>query len=66
MPKYTDFQEIERLVASDVLQFGVTTTRQIIDRISGTLGYSPSTATIAKVLKELGYKAQREYWQVNE
>ncbi len=37
----------------------VTSTRDIIEAVKSTVGFEPSTATVAEVLRELGYTPKR-------
>ncbi len=64
-----DMQRVRELVADYVEENGVTNTRQIADYISDSGLESPSTATIATILRELGYTAKRQpsfVWKHNK
>ena len=52
--------QIRRLIAEYVQMNGVTNTRDIADEVGATLGFTPSTATVSKVLQDLGYLPQRQ------
>lgn len=57
--------KLKQAVANYIEQHGVTSTRDIADGVKGYLGYCPSTATVAKVLREMGYSpkdAPKAWW----
>lgn len=59
-------KETEKAIADYIQQNGVTSTRDIAQGVSLVLGFTPSTATVAKVLRELGYtpKAAPKAWWI--
>jgi hypothetical protein len=62
----TEEAEIKKLIADYVQTYGVSNTREVIAYISDTLGKTPSTATVAKVLKQLGYEPLRAWERKGE
>jgi hypothetical protein len=55
--------EMRKLIAEYAATYGVQNTRDIVAYISDTIGRTPSTATVAKVLKELGYEPTKpSFW----
>ncbi len=62
MPK-RDY-ELEKAVAQYIEQYGVNSTREIVGYIQDTLGRTPSTGTIAAILRRLGYQpVEPAYWE---
>ena len=56
--------EIRKLIADYAATYGVQSTREIIAYISDTIGHTPSTATVAKALKALGYEPTKpSFWE---
>ena len=47
--------QIKQAIANYIEQYGVTSTRDIAEGVASELGFSPSTATVAKVLRDMGY-----------
>jgi hypothetical protein len=55
-------REIREAIADYVERYGATSTRTIAEYVQSQLGERPATATVATVLKELGYKPLASYW----
>ena len=55
MTKYGDRIEVKKAIAEYIKANGVTTTRDIAAGVANTIGFRPSTATVADVLRELSY-----------
>lgn len=65
MPKIDE--GLQKAVAEYVEQYGVKTTREIIGYIEDTLGRTPSTGTIAAILRRLGYQpVEPAYWEKSD
>lgn len=65
MPKKVEREKVEIAIADYIGEHGVTSTREIAEGVTETLGYSPSTATVAEVLRALGYTpkdAPKAWW----
>lgn len=57
-------KEIIEFVNSYVAEYGITTLRAIVDFVDANGGVRPSTATIAEILRELGYSpTTRRVWE---
>lgn len=62
-------QAIRRLIAEYVQTNGVTNVRDIATGISASLGFTPSTSTVSKVLQDMGYLPHRQpsfIWRHNK
>ena len=60
-------KELEKLVSEYVATYGVSSTREIVAYIEDTIGRTPSTATIAKILRALGYEPTKPaFWKEAE
>lgn len=69
MPKKEDKKKIEQAIADYIQVNGVTSTRDIADGVADTIGYTPSTATVSKVLHDMGYtpkKMPENWWTKND
>ena len=65
MPKRAEKREVKKAIANYIATNGVTSTREIALGVADTIGYQPSTATVSKVLKELGYIPKRtSFWSM--
>ena len=62
----TDEKEMKRIIAEYVQAYGVGTTREVVTYVYGVMGKSPSTATVAKILKDLGYEPMRAWERKGE
>jgi len=55
MTRKAEKEAVKKAIADYIQANELTNTRDVAEGVSGILGFVPSTATVAEVLKELGY-----------